>query len=63
MDSEIQGFPDWRSSWKKESTVNKASEVVDEQMVNWKEGEWSKIGYIQAVTGARYPTLPKFYFY
>ena len=31
----IQGFPDWRSSWKKTSLVSKASVVTDEQMVNW----------------------------
>ena len=39
--NEIQGFPDWRSSWKKWTAVSKASEVADEQMVNWKEGEIS----------------------
>ena len=31
----IQGFPDWRSSWKKTSLVSKASVVAEEQMVNW----------------------------
>ena len=46
MLNEIQGFPDWRSSWKKWTAVSKASEVADEQMVNWKEGEISKVAYI-----------------
>ena len=31
----IQGFPDWRRMWKKWMMVKKASEVADEQMVNW----------------------------
>ena len=61
MLNEIQGFPDWRSSWKKWTADSKASEVADEQMVNWKE--WSKVAYIQALMGTRYPTQPKFYFY
>ena len=34
MKSVIQGFPDWRRSWKKETAVSKASVVADEQMVN-----------------------------
>ena len=61
LTSTIQGFPDWRCSWKKWRVVNKASENADEQMVNWKE--WSKVAYIQALMGTRYPTQPKFYFY
>ena len=44
--NEIQGFPDWRSSWKKWTLVSKASVVADEQMVNWEEGEISKVAYI-----------------
>ena len=46
MHSEIQGFPDCRRSWKKERAVVKASEVADEQMVNWKAGKISKSDFI-----------------
>ena len=43
--SEIHGFPDWRSSWKKGMVVITASAVIDEQMVNWKDGESSKVAF------------------
>ena len=34
-ESETQEFPDCRRSWKKRRGVSKASDVADEQMVNW----------------------------
>ena len=46
IDSVIHGFPDWRRSRKNPRPVNKASEVADEQIENWKEGESPKVAYI-----------------
>ena len=48
MESEIQEFPDWRSSWKKCSPLRKASDIADEQMVNWRAGKKSKSNKLPA---------------
>ena len=48
ISSVIQGSPDWWRSWKKWTTEIIASEVADEQMVNWRAGKKSKSNKLPA---------------